>query len=180
MLCLVQCHFWFHVQGLYQFFVAQNGALDISGAGWCVLHFGLVAYGPFEGSDQIVDAYFSSCRYVDCVVSGERQCLYDSRCDISDIDEVPCLISTATGGMDDCRKMMPVKGQAEHSTMPAMNQPLPVRLMEIGQQGLWFIFDIWLECYAPISLSDICGKMGPLFHDYSGSKIRNHMTHSTK
>ena len=118
---LFQSHFWFHVQGLYQFFVAQDGALDVSGAGWCVLHFGLVSYGPFEGSDQVVDARFSSCQYVDCVVSSERQCLYDSRCDISGIDEVPCLIAITTDGMDNCREMMPGKGQVEHSTMLAMN-----------------------------------------------------------
>lgn len=79
--------------------------------------------------DQVIDACFSSCRYVDCVVSGERQCLYDSRCDISDIDEVPRLIAIATDGMDDCRKMMPGKGQVECSTMLAVNQPLPVRLI---------------------------------------------------
>lgn len=30
---LFQCHFWFHVQGLYQFFTAQDGALNVSGAG---------------------------------------------------------------------------------------------------------------------------------------------------
>ena len=30
---LFQCHFWFHVQSLYQFFVAQDGALNVSGAG---------------------------------------------------------------------------------------------------------------------------------------------------
>ena len=71
--------------------------------------------------DQVVDACFSSCRYVDCVVSGERQCLYDSRCDISGIDEVPCLISIAIDGMDDCREMITGKGQVEHSTMLAMN-----------------------------------------------------------
>ena len=116
---LFQCHFWFHVQDVLQFFIAQNGALDVSGAEWGVLHFCLVSYGPFEGMDQAVDACFSSCRYVDCVVSSERQCLYDSRCDISGIDEVPCLISIATDGMDDCREMMPGKEQVESSTILA-------------------------------------------------------------
>jgi len=106
-----------------------------------VLDFCLVSYGPFEGMDQAVDACFSSCRYVDCVVSSVRQCLYDSRCDISGIDEVPYLISIAIDGMDDCRKMMPVKGQAEHSTMPAMNQSLPVRLMRnLAARADLFIF----------------------------------------
>lgn len=90
--------------------------------------------------DQVVDARFSSCRYVDCVVSSERQCLCDSRCDISGIDEVPCLIAIATDGMDDCRNMMPGKGQAEHSTMPAMNQSLPVRLMRnLAAEALVYI-----------------------------------------
>ena len=116
---LFQCHFWFHVQSLYQFFVAQDGALNVSGAGCCVLHFCLVSYGPFEGMNQVVDARFSSCRYVDRMVSGKRQCLYDSRCDISGIDEVPCLISIATDGMDDCREMMPGKEQVESSTILA-------------------------------------------------------------
>ena len=41
---LFQCHFWFHVQSLYQFFVAQDGALDVSKAGWYVLDFCLVSY----------------------------------------------------------------------------------------------------------------------------------------
>lgn len=78
----------------------------------------LCPYCPFEGSDQVVDAYFSSCRYVNCVVSGERQCLYDSRCDISGIDEVPCLIAIATDGMDDCRDMMPGKDIFYHILIP--------------------------------------------------------------
>lgn len=92
---LFQSHFWFYVQGLYQFFVAQDGALDVSGAGWGVLHFGLVSYGPFEGSDQVVDARFSSCRYVDRVIAREGQCLYDSRCDVSGVDKIPRLIAIA-------------------------------------------------------------------------------------
>ena len=127
---LFQSHFWFYVQGLYQFFVAQDGALDVSGAEWCVLHFRLVSYGPFEGSDQVVDARFGSCRYVDRVAACKGQCLYDSRCDVSGIDEVPCLISIVIDGMDDCRKMITGKGQVEHSTMLAMNQSLLVRLMK--------------------------------------------------
>lgn len=99
--------------------------------------------------DQVVDACFSSCRYVDYVVSGEGQYLYDGRYDISGIDEVPCLISTATDGMDDCRKMIMGKGQVEHSTMLAKNQSLPVRLMRNLAAGAdLFIF-----------LSGIHGKM---------------------
>ena len=78
-----------------------------------------MSYCPFEGMDQVVDACFSSCRYIDCVVSGEGQCLYDGRYDISDIDEVPYLISIATDGMDDCREMMPGKEQVESSTILA-------------------------------------------------------------
>lgn len=46
--------------------------------------------------DQVVDACFSSCRYVDRVVVCEGQCLYDSRCDVSSVDEVPCLIAITT------------------------------------------------------------------------------------
>ena len=98
--------------------------------------------------DQVVDACFSSCRYVDYVVSGEGQYLYDGRYDISGIDEVPCLISTATDGMDDCRKMIMGKGQVEHSTMLAKNQSLPVRLMRTAAGADLFIF-----------LSGIHGKM---------------------
>lgn len=33
--------------------------------------------------------------------------------------------------------------------------------MEIWQQGLWFMFDIWLECYMPIAILGIRGMMGP-------------------
>jgi hypothetical protein len=120
---LFQCHFWFHVQDVLQFFIAQDGALNVSGAGCYVLDFYLVSYGPFERMDQVVDACFSFCRYVDCAVSGERQCLDNSRCDISGIVEVPCLISTATDGMDDCRKMMPGKRQVEYSTILAKISP---------------------------------------------------------
>ena len=94
-----------------------------------VLHFCLMSYDSFEGLEQVVDACFSSCRYVDRMVSGEGQCLYNSRCDVSGVDEVPCLIAIAIDGMDDCRKMITGKGQVEHSTMLAVNQPLPVRLM---------------------------------------------------
>ena len=90
--------------------------------------------------NQVVDACFSSCRYVDCVVSVEGQCLYDGRYDISDIDEVPYLISIATDGMDDCREMITGKGQVEHSTMLAKNQSLPVRLMRNLATGALFIF----------------------------------------
>lgn len=85
--------------------------------------------------DQVVDAYFSSCRYIDCVVSSERQCLYDSRCDISGIDEVPCLISIATDGMDDCREMMPGKEQVESSTILAKISPCQSDLWESGSRG---------------------------------------------
>ena len=37
---LFQCHFWFHVQGVLQFFTAQDGALDVSVA----VRIGLLPY----------------------------------------------------------------------------------------------------------------------------------------
>lgn len=83
-----------------------------------VLDFCLVSYGLFEGMDQVVDARFGSCRYVDRVIAREGLCLYDSRCDISGIDEVPYLIFIATDGMDDCRKMMPGKDIFHHILIP--------------------------------------------------------------
>ena len=33
--------------------------------------------------------------------------------------------------------------------------------MGIWRQGLWFMFDICLECYMPIALLGIHGKIGP-------------------
>ena len=126
---LFQCHFWFHVQDVLQFFIAQNGALDVSGAEWGVLHFCLVSLLPvrINGSGRWCLFQFLSICWL-CGIRWE-QCLYDNRCDISGIDEVPYLISIATDSMDDCRDMMPRKEQVEHSTIPAMNQSLPVRLM---------------------------------------------------
>lgn len=94
-----------------------------------VLHFCLVSLLPvrMNGTGRWCSFQFLSIRWL-CGIRWE-QCLYDNRCDISGIDEVPYLISIATDSMDDCRDMMPGKEQVEHSTIPAMNQSLPVRLM---------------------------------------------------
>ena len=50
-------------------------------------------------------------------------------------------------------------------------------MRNLAAGALVYIRYMVVKCYAPISLSGICGKIGPLFHDYSGSKIRNHTTH---
>ena len=139
MLCLVPMSFLVSCAGFVLVLCYSGRSAEcLRGGAYCTS--ALCPYCPFEWMDQVVDARFSSCRYVDCVVSSERQCLCDSRCDISGIDEVPCLIAIATDGMDDCRNMMPGKGQAEHSTMPAMNQSLPVRLMRnLAAEALVYI-----------------------------------------
>ena len=96
------------------------------------------------------------------MVSSERQCLYDSRCDISGIDEIPCLIAITTDGMDDCRKMMPGKGQVEYSTILAKISPCQSDLWESGNRGFIYISfrylwndgpseGCWLSAYSLVS-----------------------------